>query len=118
MVSSFNSAAVSSTQLYVYDIYCCPQPSQGHDCVQHNATMCESLFKIIFVLLLSDLAVAALARFAPNMNAMLLAMQVKSLIVGIMLFLYVGVMFTAFADKLSYFFDVKILLTPFGFTQE
>lgn len=73
---------------------------------------------IIFVLLLSDLAVAALARFAPNMNAMLLAMQVKSLIVGIMLFLYVGVMFTAFADKLSYFFDVKILLTPFGFTQE
>lgn len=68
---------------------------------------------ILFVLLLSDLAVAALARFAPNMNAMLLAMQVKSLITGVMLLLYMGVLFSVFGDQLGYFFDLSDLLASF-----
>lgn len=68
---------------------------------------------VIFMLLLSDLAVAALARFAPNMNAMLLAMQVKSLIVGGMLLIYLAVLFTAFGEQLNYFTDFETLLKAF-----
>ncbi len=68
---------------------------------------------IMFALLLSDLAVAALARFAPNMNAMLLAMQVKSLIVGFLLLLYLSVLFTAFGEQLGYFYDLEGLLKTF-----
>lgn len=65
---------------------------------------------IIFVLLLSDVAIAVLSRFAPNMNAMLLAMQVKSLIISGMLLLCIGVFFALFSDQLDYFVDLRAAL--------
>lgn len=65
---------------------------------------------IVFVLLLSDVAVAVLSRFAPNMNAMLLAMQVKSLIISGMLLLCIGVFFALFSDQLDYFVELRALI--------
>lgn len=65
---------------------------------------------IVLLLLLSDVGVAALARFAPQMNAMMLAMQVKSLVISVAAFLYLGFLFTAFGDQLGYFVDLRALL--------
>lgn len=62
---------------------------------------------IIFLLLLSDLGVAAMARFAPQMNAMMLAMQVKSLLIAGAILLYLGLMFRAFGGQLDYFADLR-----------
>ncbi len=69
---------------------------------------------IIFLLLLSDLGVAAMARFAPQMNAMMLAMQVKSLLIAFAILIYLGLMFRAFGGQIAYFVDLKDLMNGGG----